>query len=80
MSGRDEKLCCHAVNRSHMKAYFHAFSLVLITYCLFKLTLRASPVVLVVPANAVDTRNTGLILGQEDPLEEGMAAPSSILA
>ena len=30
--------------------------------------------------NAGDKRDTGLILGQEDPLEEGMATHSSILA
>ena len=33
-----------------------------------------------VPANAGDTRDIGLILGQDDPLEKGMAAHSSILA
>ena len=32
------------------------------------------------PANAEDTRETDLILGQEDPLEEEMATNSSILA
>ena len=32
------------------------------------------------PANATDLRDTGSILNQEDPLEEGMAAQSSILA
>ena len=32
------------------------------------------------PANAGDVRDTGPILGREDPLEEGMATPSSILA
>ena len=40
-----------------------------------------SPVVLVVknlPADAGDERDVGLILGWEDPLEEGMAAHSSI--
>ena len=31
------------------------------------------------PANAGDTRNAGRSLDQEDPLEEEMAAPSSIL-
>ena len=31
------------------------------------------------PANT-DVRNVGLILGWEDPLEEGMATDSSILA
>ena len=30
--------------------------------------------------NAGDSRDTGLILGQEDPLEEEMAAHSSCLA
>ena len=32
------------------------------------------------PANAVDTREADSNLGQEDPLEEGMATHSSILA
>ena len=32
------------------------------------------------PANAGDTGNVGAILGQEDPLEEGIATHSSILA
>ena len=32
------------------------------------------------PANAGDTRDEGLIQGREDPLEEGMASHSSILA
>ena len=32
------------------------------------------------PANAGDIREAGLILGQEDPLEEGMATHSSMLA
>ena len=32
------------------------------------------------PANAGDLRDAGLIVGQEDPLEEGMATHSSILA
>ena len=32
------------------------------------------------PANAGDMREVGLILGQENPLEEGMATHSSILA
>ena len=42
-----------------------------------------SQVVLVLknaPANAGDIRDVGLIHGQEDPLEEGMATHSSILA
>ena len=45
--------------------------------------LRVSQVVLVVknlPANAGDLGDTGLIPGVEDPLEEGMAIHSSILA
>ena len=33
-----------------------------------------------VPANAGDIRDTGLILGQDDPLEKGMATHSSIPA
>ena len=32
------------------------------------------------PTNAGDVRNAGSILGQEDPLEDGMAIHSSILA
>ena len=32
------------------------------------------------PANAGDIRDAGLIPGSEDPLEEGMATHSSILA
>ena len=32
------------------------------------------------PANAGDKRDAGSILGQEDPLEEGMATDSSVLA
>ena len=32
------------------------------------------------PANSGDTGDTGLTLGQEDPLEKGMATHSSILA
>ena len=32
------------------------------------------------PANAGDIRHTGLIPGQEDPLEKDMATHSSILA
>ena len=32
------------------------------------------------PASAGDIRDAGLILGQEDPLEEGMATHSNILA
>ena len=32
------------------------------------------------PANAGDVRNVGSILGWEDPLEEGIATHSSVLA
>ena len=32
------------------------------------------------PANTGDTKDAGLILGREDPLEEKMAAHTSILA
>ena len=32
------------------------------------------------PASAGDTRDVGLMLGWEDPMEEGMATHSSILA
>ena len=32
------------------------------------------------PANAGDVGDVGLILGQEDPLEEGMTTHSCILA
>ena len=45
--------------------------------------IRASQVALVVknlPANAGDIRESVRSLGQEDPLEEGMATHSSILA
>ena len=45
--------------------------------------IGSSPEMLVVenrPANAGDIRNTGLILGGEDLLAEGMATHSSILA
>ena len=45
--------------------------------------MEASQVVLVVknsPASAADVRDTGLIPGREDPLEEGMATHSRILA
>ena len=45
--------------------------------------VRASPVALVIknlPANARDTEMRVWCLGQEDPLEEGMATHSSILA
>ena len=31
-------------------------------------------------ANAGDIKDSGLILGQEDPLEKGMATHSSVLA
>ena len=44
---------------------------------------KASQVVLMVkklPANTGDVRDTGLIPGLKDPLEEGMATHSSILA
>ena len=39
-----------------------------------------APVVKNLPASAGEVRDMGLILGQEDPLEEGMATHSSILA
>ena len=45
--------------------------------------LKASQVALVVknlPANAGDMRDAALIPGCEDPLEEGMATHSSIVA
>ena len=48
--------------------------------------MQTSQVVLVIkkkkkkkPANAGDIRDMGVILGQEAPLEEGMATHSSIL-
>ena len=50
---------------------------------LLKKATLASQVVLVVknlPANAGDIKDVGLIPGQEDPLEEGMAIHFSILA
>jgi len=40
----------------------------------------AALVVKDLPANAGDIRDVGLTLGWEDPLEEGMATHSSILA
>ena len=46
-------------------------------------TIRASQVVLVVknpPANIGDVRDASSILGWEDPLEEGTAIHSSVLA
>ena len=46
-------------------------------------TLPASQVALMLKnphANARDERGTGSTLGREDPLEEGMATRSSILA
>ena len=42
--------------------------------------MRVRLVVKSPPANAGDARNVHLSLGQEDPLEEGMATHSSILA
>ena len=45
--------------------------------------IRASQVALVVkspPANAGDIRDLGLILGQKDPMEEGMTTHSRIHA
>ena len=50
---------------------------------IFKNSTWLDLVVLVVktpPANAGDIRDVGLILGRKDPLEEGMATHSSILA
>ena len=41
---------------------------------------RGALVVKNLPANAGDIRDMGLILGQEDPLEEGTETHSSILA
>ena len=41
---------------------------------------QVAPVVKNPPANAGDIKNAGFSLGQEDPLEEGMATNSSILA
>ena len=57
-----------------------------VSFTLFKIpcsTSWASQVALVVknpPANTGDLRDVGLILGQEDSLEEGMATHSSTLA
>ena len=42
--------------------------------------LSCFPVVKNPPANAGDIRDAGLVPGREDPLEEGMATHSSILA
>ena len=41
---------------------------------------RCCPVARNLPANAGQARGTGWILGQEDPLEKGMATHSSIFA
>ena len=38
------------------------------------------PVIKTPPANAKEVKDEGLILGWEDPLEEGIATHSSILA
>ena len=49
----------------------------------WRILLGASQVVLVVknpPANVGDIRDVSSILGQEDPLKEGMATHPSILA
>ena len=40
---------------------------------------QVGPVVKNPPASAGDVRDTGSLLGQEDPLEEGMATYSNIL-
>ena len=41
---------------------------------------QVAPVVKNLPANARDTRDTGLIPGSEDPLEKELATHSNILA
>ena len=41
---------------------------------------QAAPVVKNPPSNAGDIRDVDLTLGREDPLEEGMATHTSILA
>ena len=54
-----------------------------LSLCLFLYKMGVSQVVLVVknlPANAGDVETRVQSLGQEDPLEEGMATYSSILA
>ena len=57
--------------------------LLLLIYKLRVIEIWASQVVLVVKnpsANAGDIRDTGSVLDQKDPLEEGMATHYSILA
>ena len=44
------------------------------------MAFQVAPVVKNLPANAGDVRDMGSILGQEDPLKEGMATHSGILA
>ena len=64
-----------------MKYYFKkGFPFFLISW--FILSKWASQVVLVVKnplANTEGIKDSGLILGQEDPLEKGMATHSSVL-
>ena len=61
----------------------HFVHLLLLLFSTLYTALGASQVVLVVknlPVNAGDVRDRGLIPGLGDPLEEGMATHSNILA
>ena len=61
-------MCVYVHTRTHTHVHTHIW---------------ASHVALVIknpPANAGDVRDTGWPLGQEDPLEEGTATHSSIVA
>ena len=61
----------------------HFVHLLLLLFSTLYTSLGASQVVLVVknlPVNAGDVRDRGLIPGLGDPLEEGMATHSNILA
>ena len=61
----------------------HFVHLLLLLFSTLYTSLGASQVVLVVKnlsVNAGDVRDTGLIPGLGDPLEEGMATHSNILA
>ena len=48
--------------------------------CEFQVPNQMALVVKNTPANAGDVRDTGSLPGSEDPLEEGIATHSSILA
>ena len=61
----------------------HVYIYQIISLYIYIYIYKASQIVLVVknlPANTGDVRDTGLIPGLKDPLEEGMATHSSILS